>query len=143
MKKLIILLTCILVLAVYAPCLAQSSDIFSSVEYHYVSELGKTRYLMEHRFLRDQFLSTPKDVIRIMSDNQSACALYQFVFDEAGVPFPYTPEDFSTRIVKVTPEIFILTITPPDPEYTPLCRRIHLVFDPAYRPKQYIDFQRF
>jgi len=137
MKKTLSLLACIFILAVYFPCLAQSESASQNVEHYAVSDLGKARYLFEHRVLRDEFISNPHVVLSIMSVQEAVCDMYRYIFDEAEVPFPYSPEDFSIQRAKINSMIYILTITPPRPEYTPLCRRIHLVFDPEY---QYLSY---
>jgi len=137
MKKTLILLACILVFAICSPCLAQSEVDSQIVEHYLVSDLGKARYRFEHRILHDEFINNPFVVLSIMSDQKAACDMYQYAFDKLGVPFPYSSEDFSIQRTKINSMIYILTITPPKPEYTPLCRRIHLVFDPEY---QYLSY---
>lgn len=129
MKKKLVLLTCILLFILCVPCFAQSEDSSPSVQHYAVSDLGKARYMFEHRVLRDEFIENPQVVINLLSIQEAVCDMYQLIFDEAGVSFPYSPEDFSIQRTKITPMIYILTIIPPEPEYTPLCRRIHLVFD--------------
>ncbi len=121
---------------------AHSSDSFSMCKPPYiVSDVGKARYEFEHQILRDQFYLHPGQLIQyIMREN----GLYQFasvIEQKTSWTNPYHAEDLHVDALRWNSDISLVSIELPEPEYTPLCYRIHMFFSDDYSKLRYYTIE--
>lgn len=94
-------------------------------------DITDARYLLEHRILPKYFFKEKESFIvtLVRSEKNIPFELIQKICEEEEIELPYTPEDFDMVPFNVTNSIKGLCLDFPEPERSPLCWRIYLLFD--------------
>lgn len=100
----------------------------------------QTRYNIEHCALPEWFFEAGEDFIdRVSKEFIYACFEAGYRQDE--VEFPYTIDQFDVHYIKLDDTTYMAKIHLPEPETSPLCSGILLVFDEGYTNLQYFTVE--
>ena len=92
--------------------------------------LEQVRYHFEHNAVPRYFYEDPANVLAALRE-QGMYMLWTALADENGVAYPYQADDFEEYWYELTDGSTILQIVMPDPEATPQCYRIYLLYNPT------------
>ena len=91
------------------------------------SELGVLRYGIEHRVLRDLFYTATEAFLARLMAEKGAYGFYDQYWQLSEASNPYSESDFSVKGGKIDDDHIMVSLDLPEPEYTPLCYRIHYI----------------
>ena len=115
-----------------------------SVPFYITSPVGRGRYLVEHRFLWEQFFRDPKMLIgNLLVPGGIFFIFEKLMFSVGRIHCPYRMEDFRISLMDICdPNNIIAMLEMPYPDLVPLCYRIYLLHDKKYMRFMYFTVER-
>lgn len=108
---------------------------------YFTSDVGKIRYAFEHQILRDQFFSNPSQLIRILMVKDGLYELSSIISQKMAWNNPYSRENIQVDVLRWNGDINLISIQFPEPEYSPLCYRVHLFFSDDFSTLGYYTIE--
>ncbi|MCR4647348.1 MAG: hypothetical protein K5695_18395 [Oscillospiraceae bacterium] len=106
--------------------------------------LHDVNYYFQHKLMPELFYEDMAQFVGTVLQQGSAwlCDVHRDLFEQGDLAFPYSEEDYAIQPVKYDDGTFILLISPPSPEETPLCYCIILIFDPDFSKPAFYTLEK-
>ena len=119
----------------------QNCENSDAAKPYIISELGKIRYEIEHRLIRDAFFNDPPRLINTILREDGIYSLYDSVMKKVGIENPYEKNEFRVDAMKFDADNILVSLELPKPEYVPLCYRMHFACNSAFNKNHYYTIE--
>ena len=102
--------------------------------------LARLRYHFEHSALPRYFYEDPANMLEAL-DQVGAFTLFASLADENGVVYDYAAEDFAQALYASDDGTLLLRLDLPQPENTPDCYRIYMLYNPETQAAAYYTLE--
>ena len=123
-----------------APAAADAAEAADAEDAYGGVTLAQLRYHFEHSALPRYFYEAPDNMLDVL-DRVGAYALFTSLADENGVAYDYSDEDFAQALYASADGTLLLQLDLPQPENTPDCYRIYMLYDPDTQAAAYYTLE--